>query len=120
VLFHGHADDLTELLKKLRAKAASPAVSDEELLADTPLSKLTGKVRRRYLPPAELEAAMRAWYTYWDAVGADQHAMVPLFKPEMPTVFENQMEHVRKGRYSGMKSCTSSFVRPLLGSLRLP
>jgi hypothetical protein len=102
LLFRVHEEDMVELLKHLRAKSSTPAVSDEQLLTDTSLRKLAGKMRRLYPAPQELEAAMRAWYKHWNAIGTDPHTMVPLFTDEMPTLFENQIEHVRQGRYSGM------------------
>jgi hypothetical protein len=111
-LFDVREEDIVEVLKWLRAKCPTPAVSDAELLANTRLRKLKGRIRRRYRQPAALEDALRAWYTHWEATGADPYTMVPLFTADMPAIFENQLKHVREGRYSG-----ACWPHPLLSPL---
>lgn len=80
----------------------------QELLASTPLQELQGKLRRVYPEPEQLEAAVWEWYQYWQAIGYDPDAELPLFTEDAGTVLENQVKHIQQGRYSGMPCCARS------------
>jgi hypothetical protein len=98
---HFSVEDVENYLPDLRKKAENKQLSDDQILALTPLSYWTNKARRRYLPPDDFANELVKWVTYWEKHGFDPSSQTDLFTKDIDDVITNQLKHIRQGRLSG-------------------